>query len=167
MQNTIGLQGRSCIFVYTVKAKFMNAGQNDERNVQILLNKEIQPTAMRLLTLEYLLEQQAAVSLADIEMHFHKADRTTLYRTLKTFEQKGVIHSIQEQQVTKYLLCDESCATGIHHDDHLHFFCTKCRNTTCLHQVDLSVMSLPPGFSVVQWHFSASGICDRCAGTMQ
>ena len=146
----------------------MSPVRNNDWYAQLLQHKKIQPTAMRLLTLEYLLEQQAAVSLADIEDHFYKADRVTLYRTLKTFEQKGMIHAIQEQQVTKYLLCDETCTADAHHDEHLHFYCTRCRHTTCLHQVDLTAMALPPGFSVAQWHFSASGICDHCAAaTMQ
>lgn len=129
----------------------------------MLSDKKIQPTAMRLLTLEFLLEQRAAVSLSDIEAHFFRADRVTLYRTLKTFEQKGLIHSIQEQNTTKYAFCDEHCEAGIHHDEHLHFYCIQCRETICLNKVDTSTITLPKGFSAQQWFFSAKGICDRCA----
>ena len=38
---------------------------------------------MRLLIYKFLAEKQVAVTLSDIENAFEKADRTTLYRTLK------------------------------------------------------------------------------------
>ena len=50
-----------------------------------LSTKNVKPTAMRELVLKILSEQTSAVSLADIENMFNKADKTTLYRTLKTF----------------------------------------------------------------------------------
>lgn len=54
-----------------------------------LESKGIRPTAMRLLVPDYLLKQTAAVSLNDLETCFHRSDRVTLCRTLKTFEAKG------------------------------------------------------------------------------
>ncbi|MDX5483056.1 MAG: transcriptional repressor, partial [Hymenobacteraceae bacterium] len=67
------------------------------QNIENLLQeKQVKPTAMRLLVLEFLSKQQAAVSLNDLEAAFHRADRSTLYRTLKTFEEKGVVHSIAD-----------------------------------------------------------------------
>jgi hypothetical protein len=60
-----------------------------EKCEQILASKKISPTAMRMLTLDFLLKQSAAVSLSDIENYFFRSDRITLYRTLKTFEKKG------------------------------------------------------------------------------
>ncbi|MEP0710878.1 transcriptional repressor [Algoriphagus sp.] len=75
-----------------------------------LEEKEIRPTAMRLLVLKTLQKQIAAVSLQDLEAAFEKADRITLYRTLKTFEEKGLIHSIEDGTgITKYALCEEGC----------------------------------------------------------
>ena len=52
-----------------------------------LNSKNIKPTAMRQLVLKVLSEQAAAISLADLEQKFEKADKVTLYRTLKTFEE--------------------------------------------------------------------------------
>ena len=51
-----------------------------------LKRHHIKPTAMRLLVLEYLMEKETAISLTDLYETFVKSDRTTLYRTLKTFE---------------------------------------------------------------------------------
>ena len=55
---------------------------------QKLLKKNTNPTSMRILVYDFLEEQQIAMSLSEIESHFYKADRITIYRTLKTFEEK-------------------------------------------------------------------------------
>ena len=53
---------------------------------QKLLSKKIKPTTMRLLVLQQLMQRSSAIGLTELENAFEKADRTTLYRTLKTFE---------------------------------------------------------------------------------
>jgi len=79
---------------------------------QKLVSKKINPTAMRILVLEVLLQQSSALSLSDIEKNLETADRITIYRTLKTFEQNGLIHSIEDGTGTpKYALCMEDCST--------------------------------------------------------
>ncbi|MDD2565054.1 MAG: transcriptional regulator, partial [Salinivirgaceae bacterium] len=61
-----------------------------------LLNKNVKPTAMRELVLNALLEQNVAISLSDLEKKFNRVDKVTLYRTLKTFEENKLIHSIDD-----------------------------------------------------------------------
>lgn len=62
------------------------------------------------LVLKVLTEQTTAISLADLENTFEKADKVTLYRTLKTFEANKLIHSIDDETGSvKYALCTESC----------------------------------------------------------
>lgn len=129
---------------------------------EMLISKNIAPTPMRILTLEFLQTQEFAVSLSDIEDHFIHSDRVTLYRTLKTFEKKGLIHSIQENNATKYSLCDEACEEDFHKDNHLHFYCTQCKETVCLPEVDLSKIQFPSTFKIQQLRFFSLGICDKC-----
>jgi Fur family ferric uptake transcriptional regulator len=78
---------------------------------------------MRELVLDILTEQKVAISSSDLEQKFQKSDRVTLYRTLKTFEEKKLIHSIDDGTgAVKYALCKESCQC--HPEDlHVHFFC--------------------------------------------
>lgn len=129
----------------------------------ILREKEISPTAMRLLVLEYLLQQSAAVSLPQLESDFHHADRTTLYRTLKTFEEKGLIHCIKDgSEATKYALCADACKDGEHYDLHLHFHCSRCGETYCLPRTTIPEVILPTNFWVDELSLVAKGICDRC-----
>jgi Fur family ferric uptake transcriptional regulator len=114
-----------------------------------LTMRNIKPTAMRELVLKVLTEQDRAISLADIEQKFDNADKTTLYRTLKTFEENKLIHSIDDGTGSvKYALCKETCQC--HPEDlHVHFLCTKCHQTYCLN--DISIPSM-----VVK------GICSNC-----
>ena len=71
---------------------------------EVLQKKEIKPTAMRLLVLEFMLNSPVAVSLHDLEREFQYSDRTTLFRTLKTFEQQLLIHRINDVSVHGLLL---------------------------------------------------------------
>lgn len=131
-----------------------------------LKNKTVIPTAMRILTMDYFLHHDGAVTLLELEKHFHWADRTTLFRTLKTFEKKGILHSIQESNTTKYFLCEKECHENHHHDKHLHFHCTVCNETTCLTQIDFSDVKLPANYQFDTFRFLAHGTCEKCLKTM-
>ncbi|WP_317125608.1 Fur family transcriptional regulator [Rufibacter latericius] len=127
--------------------------------------KEIRPTAMRLLVLDYLLKQSAAVSLSDLETYFDRADRITLYRSLKTFEEKGLVHSIDDGSgAVKYALCQDSCNPQEHHDLHVHFFCNKCRETFCLPKSRIPDIALPERFKTEEVNLIVKGTCDTCSG---
>ena len=93
----------------------------------------VRPTAMRILIYKYMAEKEVAVALTDIESAFAKADRTTLYRTLKTFEEKGIVHQIDDgTNISKYALCEPGCNCELEQDLHLHFHCNNCDETVCL-----------------------------------
>lgn len=127
-----------------------------------LEQKKVRPTAMRLLVLETLQKQKAAISLQDLELAFEKADRITLYRTLKTFQKKGLIHSIEDGTgATKYALCQEGCECAPE-DMHLHFFCTSCEGTFCLPKLKIPEISLPEGFVPVETNLLVKGVCANC-----
>jgi len=129
----------------------------------ILTAKQINPTAVRLLVLEFLLKQQAAIGLSDLEIEFERADRTTLYRTLKTFEAKGLIHHVQDgTEAVKYAICKADCKNGNHQDMHLHFHCSKCNGLFCLPKVKIPDIKLPEGFQLQEINLVARGICNDC-----
>lgn len=116
---------------------------------------------MRILVYDFLDEQESALSLSEIEQSFEHADRTTLYRTLKTFEEKGIVHSIQENHTTRYMLCDDGCNEHTHKDWHLHFYCKICKQTTC--RENFTFPSGPsPDFRIDEIRLFAKGICEHC-----
>ncbi|WP_026810531.1 Fur family transcriptional regulator [Arenibacter latericius] len=132
---------------------------------QILENNNVKPTAMRLLVLQYLLNKKVTVSLVNIEAHFHNSDRTTLYRTLKTFVENGVAHQIDDGTgSTKYAICEENCNCDVDTDLHLHFHCANCNETVCLTAHKIPHINLPEGFKAENVNLVVKGICDKCNG---
>ncbi|TAN20459.1 MAG: transcriptional repressor [Chitinophagaceae bacterium] len=128
----------------------------------MLIQKGIRPTAMRMLILEYLEKQLAATGLSDLERNFERGDRITLYRTLKTFEEKGVVHKIIDgSEEAKYAVCFEDCYEHHHHDMHAHFKCKICHETFCLRN-SIRQSVVPAGFSVDEISLVAYGVCPRC-----
>lgn len=127
-----------------------------------LTNRNIRPTAMRELVLDILTEQTAAISLSDLEQNFHKSDKVTLYRTLKTFEEKKLIHSIDDGTgAVKYALCKESCQC--HPEElHVHFLCLKCQHTFCLNDIPIPFIKLPVNFSIENINMVVKGVCTNC-----
>lgn len=131
---------------------------------QLLEAKNINPTAMRLLVLDFLLQQSASVSLTDLEKAMHPADRITLYRTLKTFQEKGLVHSIDDGTgSSKYALCKNQCDDQHHDDLHVHFYCNICNETFCLQKSVIPHISLPTQFQVQEMSLLVKGICNNCS----
>lgn len=127
-------------------------------------SKKIRVTAMRLLIYKFLTEKQVAVTLSDIENAFEKADRTTLYRTIKTFEEKDIVHQIDDGTgITKYALCEKGCNCEIETDLHLHFHCNNCNETICLTEHKIPQIKVPKGFISENMNFVIKGICDKCS----
>ena len=130
----------------------------------LLIAKQITPTAMRLLVLEVLQQQPAALSLADVEQLLGHADRITVHRTLKTFTDKGLVHRIEDGSgAIKFALCEPGCMPEQHQDLHVHFFCTQCRETSCLPTVAVPTIPLPGAFQVQETSLVMKGLCERCA----
>ncbi len=130
---------------------------------QVLEFHKIRVTAMRLLIYKFLTEKKIAVTLRDIERAFDKSDRSTLYRTLKTFEEKGVVHQIDDGSgTTKYALCEWGCNCQIETDLHLHFHCNNCNETICLTKHKIPQIKVPEGFVAENVNLVIKGICDKC-----
>lgn len=131
--------------------------------IKILENKNVKPTAMRLLILQLLKNKTVALSLTDLEDRFVKSDRTTIYRTLKTFVKKEVAHKINDGTgVTKYALCKEDCHCAIETDLHVHFHCNCCNDTICFPENKIPHINLPDGFIAEEVSLVVTGICNKC-----
>jgi len=130
---------------------------------QKLADKKINPTAMRLLVLDSLLKQSSAISLTDIEKNLETADRITIYRTLKTFAEKGLIHVIDDGTGSpKYALCPDDCDANQHHDLHVHFYCISCKETFCLPNSKIPEVALPDNFAATEMNLVVKGVCSKC-----
>ncbi len=127
-----------------------------------LHSRNIKPTAMRELVLKVLTEQKTAISLPELEEKFTYAEKSTLYRTLKTFEDKKLIHSIDDGSgAIRYAVCRDTCECNPE-DLHVHFYCTSCKQTFCLNKIPVPEINLPSGFTLESVNMVVKGICVNC-----
>ena len=125
----------------------------------------VRPTAMRILIYKFMAQKEVAFALTDIENAFDKAERTTLYRTLKTFEDKGIVHHIDDGTgISKYALCEPGCNCELDQDLHLHFHCSSCDETVCLTEHKIPHINLPNGYVAEDANLVITGICEKCSG---
>jgi Fur family ferric uptake transcriptional regulator len=132
-----------------------------------LLHKSgLRSTGPRLGVLEIIADRDAAISQPVLEkMMGNKVDRVTLYRILKTFEEKGILHKVMDLNGTaNYAFCSSNCSEHQHHDEHFHFNCAKCRNVYCMNDLHLPAVKLPVGFKAESISMVITGVCNHCNG---
>jgi Fur family ferric uptake transcriptional regulator len=107
-----------------------------------------------------------ALAHGDIEKKAgEKFDRVTVYRTLQTFVEKGIIHTIPtSDNMVRYALCKDNCTEGHHHDNHIHFVCRECGRTECLDQITAPSLELPYGYAAKTVEVVVNGVCKECIG---
>ncbi len=133
---------------------------------QLLTKYKLRNTAIRRDVLSIFVDSSHALTHKFIEQNINiEVDRVTLYRTLKTFEEKGVIHRIADETDTvRYALCRADCQAHQHRhsDNHIHFRCESCQQTVCMDDVEIPTVNLPQNFKANKYQFLVIGICDKC-----
>jgi len=129
----------------------------------VLRRKHLNITDSRKKILSLFLINKDALAHADIEKKAgEKFDRVTVYRTLQTFVEKGIVHTIPTaDNAILYALCKD-CDEEHHHDDHVHFVCSNCNATICLDDVVSPEIKLPQGYVAENVQVVINGICKRC-----
>lgn len=90
-------------------------------------------------------------------------DRVTLYRNLKKFTQKGILHEVYlDKHDSKYVLPESIINPEQKYTEHLHFKCVECNMVRCLTDQKIMKVSLPSGFRMLEANFVVYGICDAC-----
>lgn len=134
---------------------------NTEDN--ILKGHGLRITNMRKDILQVFTQEQMALTNQDIEKALEFPDRITIYRTLKKFEEHGIIHRVFDTSDTiKYALCTEGCNDGQHLDGHIHFECKVCKKTTCLDEFSIPPLNTPKGYIGENTEILIKGVCKTC-----
>ena len=96
---------------------------------QFLQKHHLKVTGPRLSVLSILASLGVATSQPNLEEILkQEVDRGTLYRTLKTFADKGIIHKVFDTHGTAtYALCSGSCTEHQHYDEHYYTEVVKPR----------------------------------------
>lgn len=131
-----------------------------EMDIQKLLHAhELPETAIRKQVIRCLWGGGVALTQKELEERLpDNTDRVTLYRTLKLFLKKGIVHKIVvDDQTRKYKL-----AGRFRKSDHAHFYCIHCNTLLCMPHLDVDMSLLPPGFQFQSARLVVEGICDHC-----
>lgn len=128
-----------------------------------LKDHKLRTTSCREDVLEAFLRRDMALSHGDLESELgDRFDRVTIYRTLKTFLEKGIIHKVLDDEGTRYALCRERCSEDNHHHDHVHFKCNTCGQTNCLENLHVPAVKLPEGYRIQEVNLLIQGLCAEC-----
>lgn len=137
------------------------ASENKLRD--ILGNHGLRKTDCRLDVLAFFMNQKNALSQSILENHLKQYDRVTLYRTLNSFLEAGIIHKIPNSQgIATYGLCYKTCSPDDHEHNHVHFKCNQCGQILCLDEKAVPEITVPAGFMIESVNMIVDGVCDSC-----
>ena len=133
--------------------------------IKILKQNGLRRTNCRTAIINVFCSASAAIGHSELEdaLIDKEFDRVTIYRTINTFLDKGIIHKVMDGSgAGKFALCSAKCDEHEHHDDHIHFNCSACGNTTCVDYVRTPEINLPQGYKVEEVNILLKGICINC-----
>lgn len=142
----------------------MNILSMQENNylTELLRNRKLKVTSKRLEVLGVIREHSSAISYSALQASLHDFDRVTLYRTIHSLIENGIIHkALTEENETFYALCSTTCTSASHIHKHIHFKCVECNGVTCVesvHPIQLSIV----GYSIENVEVEARGRCAAC-----
>ena len=128
----------------------------------ILAGHGVKITANRILILRALMDAHAPLSMTELETRLETIDKSIISRTLAAFKEHHLVHHILSGDESRYELCHVHGDHGNNDDEHVHFFCEKCRRTFCLEELEIPAVAFPEGFEVSEINFVATGICPDC-----
>jgi Fur family ferric uptake transcriptional regulator len=108
------------------------------------------------------LEGQEPLAMSELVARVDKSiDRASVYRTIKLFEELGIVHKLQIGWKYKLELSDDF------HDHHHHIACVKCGSIKPIHEdpkLEASIMKLAQEnkFSLLTHQLELRGICKNC-----
>lgn len=130
---------------------------------RILRQHGMSNTPIRRKVLALFMNSSKALQHSDIEQHFPKNDRITLYRTLQTFVNKRLIHTIPtDRKSIQYAY--GRVAPKVGRERHIHFSCEICGDIQCMDmplQVDIS--EIAKRYAVRSVDVVLRGVCSNCA----
>jgi Fur family ferric uptake transcriptional regulator len=129
---------------------------------KLLKNHKLRITDCRIDVLDQFFNTRHALSFKDLEEELKDYDRVTLYRTLNSFIDQGLLHRIpSENGYAMFGLCKDDCNEQAHHHDHIHFKCRICGHIECLSNQYPPKIDLPD-YEIEESYLIVHGICKNC-----
>lgn len=128
----------------------------------LLKQKKLSETPFRKEVLTIFKKYKNAIPLSVIENDLTNFNRITLYRTIKLFIEKRIIHEITlSGSETNYAICQNECTSESHYHQHIHFKCNVCQLIYCT-EIDAFPNVSLPGYKIDNLEIQATGLCLSC-----
>lgn len=125
-----------------------------------LASADVRITAIRLLVYKEIKRFDSVFSLVDLGNRLPTLDKSTLFRTLRLFLDKKILHEINDGSgFKKYCLCH---SFDVRHMSHVHFTCVSCGSTFCIKDVSVPQIQLPDSFRILDANYVLKGFCSKC-----
>jgi len=136
---------------------------SNTKSIQLLEEHLLRPTKNRVNVLNAFIQNEHALDHPAIEAALKtNMDRVTLYRTLNSFIEKGILHKVTDNKGNSHFALCHSCDVGHHHDDHVHFQCTTCEELVCIEHTSVDTPELPKGYTTKSMKVVLEGTCPNC-----
>lgn len=133
---------------------------------KLLNQRKLKATSPRLNLLNKMQEYKSAMPYSAIQKAMKSANRVTLYRTLESLKEQGIIHkAFQEKNESYYAICGQQCSKTHHEHDHIHFKCSNCESVTC-EKPTKALEILIPGIDIHKVSIHVEGVCKLCKEKM-
>lgn len=139
-------------------------GCNKSFMENLFRNRKISETPFRQDVLAIFKKHDHAIPLTVVEEELGNYNRVTLYRTIKVFLEKGILHEIAiSGESSNYAICQEECDSDGHNHQHLHFKCKSCGVVSCVEIDRFPTISLS-NYKIEHLEIQATGLCKNCTG---
>ena len=128
---------------------------------ELLKKRSLKATNIRISLISKIDNFGSAISYSSILKEMTPINRVTLYRTIKTLKEKGIIHTaFKDKNETYYALCGTECDSQDHHE-HVHFKCLECETITPQELSENVKISIPK-YDISKITVNIEGICESC-----
>lgn len=138
--------------------------KRNKENIDGLLSKYgFRKTRQRLGILKLLADVKRPLTAEEILSKLRKSrpDKVTIYRTLESFVQAGLVHRAYLQDRTSHYELSNNCSQV---QCHPHFTCTSCGTTRCMIDTKVEmVKGVSGGFVIHRQQVRLEGLCPDCA----
>ncbi|MBN1989960.1 MAG: transcriptional repressor [Bacteroidales bacterium] len=127
----------------------------------ILETHNLSKTPCRVDIIDTLLATEVALTEQQLKENLKfDYDRATIFRTLKTFSEKGIIHCVPvEGNEVYYAISKPNYKQTL---SHAHFHCSTCGGVYCLNSISIAEPQLPDGFAAQGYELTINGCCRKC-----
>jgi Fur family ferric uptake transcriptional regulator len=138
---------------------------NGTAPADILKAAGLRKTKVRSEILGLFMNHNYALSARDvIEGIDSENDRVTVYRTLSSFLENGILHkALEDGQRTKYAFCRQMGHPATENQKlHAHFTCDTCGQTFCMEDVNVPEIKVTKDYTVSSATLTLQGVCGKC-----